>query len=52
MRDVVLYPGGTIPLQIGRRRSLAALDESGASGLLLVATQRDPATENPGGEDL
>jgi len=52
VRDVVVYPGVTVPLAIGRRKSLAALDEAGQGGFLIVATQRDPATEDPGPEDL
>jgi ATP-dependent Lon protease len=52
VRDVVLYPGGTIPLQIGRPRSLAALEEAGTTGLLLIATQYDASTEEPLLHDL
>jgi len=52
VRDVVLYPGGTVPLQVGRPKSLAALDEAGDEGFLVVATQRDPATEDPELSDL
>ncbi|MGB0620915.1 MAG: endopeptidase La [Myxococcota bacterium] len=52
VRDVVVYPGVTMPLAIGRERSLAALDEAGQDGFLLVLSQRDPMTEDPGLEDL
>ncbi len=52
VRDAVVFPGTTVPLSVGRARSLAALDEAGASGLILVATQRDPKQEEPGVEDL
>ncbi len=52
VRDVVVYPGVTMPLAIGRVRSLAALDEAGQDGYLLVVSQRDPMTENPGVDDL
>jgi len=52
VRDVVVYPGVTMPLAIGRPRSLAALEEAGQDGYLLVVSQHDPATENPGLEDL
>ena len=52
VRDVVVYPGVTMPLAIGRPRSLAALDEAGQDGFMLVLSQRDPMTENPGLEDL
>ncbi len=52
VRDVVVFPGVTMPLAIGRRRSLAALEEAGQDGFLLVVSQRDPLTENPQIEDL
>ena len=52
VRDVVVYPGVTMPLAIGRPRSLAALEEAGQEGFMLVVSQRDPLTENPGLHDL
>lgn len=52
VRDVVVFPGVTMPLAIGRPRSLAALDEAGQDGFLLVLSQRDPNTENPTIDDL
>ena len=52
VRDAVVLPGLNVPLSVGRARSLAALDEAGDGGLLLVATQHDPATEDPGVGDL
>ncbi len=52
VRDVVIYPGVSIPLAVGRRRSLAALEQAGPEGFLIVATQRDPAIEDPRAEDL
>ena len=52
VRDVVVYPGVTMPLAIGRERSLAALDEAGQDGFLLVLSQRDPMTEDPGLDEL
>jgi ATP-dependent Lon protease len=51
VRDVVLYPGVTVPLAIGRPRSLAALEDA-VDGFMIVATQRDAATENPSLEEL
>jgi len=51
VRDVVLYPGVTVPLAIGRPRSLAALEDA-TEGFLIVATQRDAMTENPSLEEL
>ena len=52
VRDVVVYPGVTMPLAIGRARSLAALEEAGQNGFLLVLSQRDPMTEDPGLDEL
>ena len=52
VRDVVVFPGVTVPLAVGRPGSLAALERAGQGGFLIVATQRDPATETPGVADL
>jgi ATP-dependent Lon protease len=52
VRDAVVYPGVTAPLAVGRPRSLAALEAAGQGGFLVVATQRDAATEDPGIDDL
>jgi ATP-dependent Lon protease len=52
VRDVVIYPGVTVPLAIGRAKSLSALEEAGQDGFLLVVAQRDPATEEPTLQDL
>ena len=53
VRDVVVFPGVTIPLTIGRQRSIAALaDADEDKGFLLVVTQRDAATEEPSPADL
>ena len=52
VRDVVVFPGVTMPLAIGRAGSLAALEEAGQDGYMLVVAQRDPLTERPGLPDL
>ena len=52
VRDVVIYPGGTVPLQVGRPGSLAALEEAGHGGFVLIGTQHDPNIEEPTLEDL
>jgi len=52
VRDVVVFPGVTVPLSIGRAKSLAALARAGEGGFMIVATQRDPTTEDPGPADL
>ena len=52
VRDVVVFPGVTVPLAIGREKSLAALEEASQSGFLIVASQRDPSIEDPQVDDL
>jgi len=52
VRDVVVYPGVTVPLAIGRPRSLAALQDAGQGGFMVVVTQRDPQMEEPDLADL
>ncbi len=47
VRDVVVFPGVTVPLTIGRKRSMAALEEVAEEGFLLVVTQREASAENP-----
>jgi len=47
VRDAVVFPGINVPLSVGRARSLAALEEAGPTGLILVATQRDAKQEEP-----
>jgi len=52
VRDVIIFPGVTVPLTVGREKSITALEEAGTDGFVLVVTQKDPATEDPGPEDL
>jgi ATP-dependent Lon protease len=52
VRDLVVYPGVTVPLSIGRQRSIAALEEAGTNGHMLVVTQREAATDEPSVDDL
>jgi len=53
LRDVVFFPNVIMPLLIGRRSSLGALDEAGlGSGDVLLVAQRDASDEEPGGSDL
>ncbi|MEE9606511.1 MAG: endopeptidase La [Myxococcota bacterium] len=52
VRDVVVFPGVTVPLAIGRSKSLAALERAGEGGFLIVATQRDPASDDPPVDEL
>ncbi|HSG09823.1 MAG TPA: endopeptidase La [Longimicrobiales bacterium] len=53
LRDLVFFPYMVLPLLIGRPRSVAALAEAqDGDGLVLLATQRDPSTDDPGGNEL
>ena len=53
LRDLVFFPYMVLPLLIGRPRSVAALAEAqAAEGLVLLAAQRDPTTDDPGGDHL
>jgi ATP-dependent Lon protease len=53
VRNMILFPGMILPLNIGRESSIAAAQQAVRSerpiGLLL---QKDPANENPGPEDV
>jgi ATP-dependent Lon protease len=55
LRDVVFFPYVAMPLMVGRRASLAAVDAAmvGPGGhYLLVVTQRNPDTDEPAAGDL
>ena len=52
VRDAVVFPGVTRPLAIGRAKSLAALNEAGQGGFLVIASQREAGVEDPGLADL
>jgi ATP-dependent Lon protease len=52
VRDAVAFPGATLSLAVGRPRSLAALEEAGSGGLLLIGTQRNASQDEPGLADL
>ncbi len=52
VRNVVVFPGATASLIVGRARSLAAMDEAGQGGFLVIATQLDPALDDPQLADL
>ena len=52
VRDVIIFPGVTVPLTVGRLKSVAALEEAGTNGFMLVATQRDAAIEDPSSADV
>jgi ATP-dependent Lon protease len=53
VRDMVLFPGGVLPLTVGRESSLALLNAlQGEERLLAVIAQLDPRVEEPTDVDL
>jgi ATP-dependent Lon protease len=53
LRDLVFFPYIVLPILIGRRRSVAALEEARASDdLVLLVAQKDPGIDDPGGNEL
>ncbi|MCL6621522.1 MAG: endopeptidase La [Syntrophobacterales bacterium] len=53
VRDVVVFPNMVLPLFVGRESSVAAIEAALAEDrLLLLATQKDQAIENPSPEDI
>ncbi len=53
IRNTIVFPGTTIPLVVGRPKSVAALEAARKrDGLLIVAHQRNVGSEDPQGVDL
>lgn len=53
LRDMVVFPGMTAPLFVGRSKSIEALGAATRSNqALLLATQYDAAQEDPGPDDI
>lgn len=53
LRDLVFFPYIVLPILIGRRRSVAALEAAqGEQGLVLLVAQKDPGVDDPGSGDL
>ncbi len=53
VRDVVVFPNMVLPLFVGREASVLAIEAALAQDrLLLLATQKDQAIENPEAEDI
>jgi ATP-dependent Lon protease len=53
LRDAVLFPQAVLPLAVARVPSVRLVDDAlGGSRLIGVVTQRDPAAEEPGPDDL
>tara|TARA_B100001123_G_scaffold134080_1_gene155530 strand:+ start:3366 stop:5777 length:2412 start_codon:yes stop_codon:yes gene_type:complete len=53
LRDLVFFPYIVLPILIGRRRSIAALEEAhNTNNLVLLVAQKDPGIDDPGSSDL
>src|SRR5438034_4294360 len=53
IRNIVVFPGTVMPLNVGRAKSKALLDEvMPAEKLVGVVTQKNPDVEDPGYGDL
>ena len=53
LRDMVLFPGVTMPILVGRKSSLALIDEAFANKKHIgVTCQKNPNIENPGMDDI
>jgi len=54
LRNAVVFPGATLPFEIGRSKTVALAEHVLGSDAPYIAVfaQRDPSTEDPGQEDL
>ena len=53
VRDVVIFTDMLLPLFVGRKKSIRAVEEAlSEDGYLLLTTQKDPNVENPGADDI
>ena len=53
LRDMVILPGTTAPLLVGRARSIAAVKKAHAEGgLIMLATQKNSLLNEPGEDDI
>lgn len=53
LKDLVVFPKMVVPLFVGRKKSIAALDEAlKNSGKILLLTQKNENTENPKTKDF
>jgi ATP-dependent Lon protease len=53
VRDIVVFTDMVLPLFVGREKSVRAVQEAVAKeGYLFLATQKDPAIENPNTEEI
>jgi ATP-dependent Lon protease len=54
IRNAVLFPGNVAPFDVGREKSVALVEDvhNLTSPVIAIFAQRDPATDDPGGDDL
>ncbi len=53
LRDLVVFPGMTVPIYVGREKSVAALEAAmETSKEIFLLTQLDPVCDDPEAEDL
>lgn len=52
LRDIVMFPGVTIPVSVGREASLKLCKAAYHNELIAVFTQKDPSVEDPSATDL
>ncbi len=54
IRNAVLFPGAVAPFDVGREKSVALVEDvdNFSSPVIAIFAQKDPATDDPGGDDL
>ena len=53
VRDVVIFSDMLLPLFVGREKSVRSVEDAvSGDGFLFLATQKDPAIENPSQDDI
>jgi ATP-dependent Lon protease len=54
IRNAVLFPGAVAPFEVGREKSVALVEdlEGENQPTIAIFAQKDPATDDPGGDDL
>jgi len=54
IRNAVLFPGAVAPFDVGREKSVALVEDLDNLGspVIAILAQRDPATDDPGFDDL
>src|SRR5438309_5268701 len=54
IRNAVLFPGAVAPFDVGREKSVALVEDVDnlPSPVIAIFAQKDPATDDPGADDL